>query len=244
LDKELKKQIQEDEFKSALEHAASWAKTHGAEVKVTALVAVVLAAVLGAAGYFRSAQKAEAEQAFAQALETFATPVATTNPAPTTEGKIFASAQEKYTQALTAFDGLARKFASRPEGQRARYFAALCRIELGRSAEAEKALVELGADRRAGALEPALARLALAELYRRGGQTDKAVEGFRQIAQDPGSAVPRDGALMSLASTLEDAKKLAEAQASYRRLYEEFPQSAYAAEARRRAERLATVVEG
>jgi TolA-binding protein len=244
LDKELKKQIKEDEFKSALEHTAEWAKGHGAEVKITALVVAVLAAVLATVGYLRSAQRVEATEAFAAALETFNTPVAATNPAPTDAGKTFPSAQEKFTQALTAFDGLARKFPSRPEGRRARYFAALSRLELGQVAEAEKALVELGADRRSGELEPALARLALAELYRRSGQADKAVEGFRQIAQDPGSAVPRDGALMGLASTLEDAKKLAEAQAAYRRLHEEFPQSVYAAEARRRADRLTTVLEG
>jgi len=244
LDKELKKQIKEDEFKTAVEHATGWARGHSAEVRVTALVAAVLVLVLGAAGYLRSAQRADAEQGFAAALATFATPVAASDPAQPREGKTFATSAEKFTQAAAAFDGLARKFPSQPEGQRARYFAALSRIELGQYAEAQKALEELGADRRAGVLEPALARMALAELHRRAGQTDKAVEGFRQIASDPGSAVPRDGALMSLAGTLEDAKKLAEAQASYRRLYEEFPQSVYAAEARRRADRLTTAVEG
>jgi hypothetical protein len=49
---------------------------------------------------------------------------------------------------------------------------------------------------------------------------------------------------MGLASTLEDARKLAEAQVSYKRLREEFPGSIYAPEARRRAERLSTAVEG
>jgi hypothetical protein len=43
---------------------------------------------------------------------------------------------------------------------------------------------------------------------------------------------------MSLAATLEDANRLAEARASYRRLGEDFPASVYAGEARRRAERL------
>jgi TolA-binding protein len=73
---------------------------------------------------------------------------------------------------------------------------------------------------------------------------DKATEGFRQIFSDPGSAVPREAALMGLAQTLEDARKLAEAQATFRRVAEEFPRSVYAPEARRRAERLESVVEG
>jgi tetratricopeptide (TPR) repeat protein len=239
LDKELKKQIKEDEFKSAIGHALDWSKSHSAEVRITALVAVILAGVLGAVGYFQGAQRREAEQGFADAIETFDAAVG----APGEGVKSFATAQEKYTQAVTAFDGVARRFPSRPEGLRARYFAALARVEIGQGTEAEKALNEIAADRRASALEPALARMALGELYRRSGQTDKAVEAFRQLASDPASPVPRDAALMSMADTLEEAKKLAEARASYRRLYEEFPESVYGPEARRRADRLVTVVE-
>ncbi len=243
MDKELKRQIKEDEFKSAVEHTLEWSRSHSAEVRITALVAVILAGVLGAVGYFQGAQRKEAERGFAEAVETFAASVKTPGEAPAEGGRSFATSLEKYTQAAAAFDGLARKFPSRPEGLRARYFAALSRVEIGQYAEAEKALQEIAADRRSSALEPALARLALGDLYRRSGRTDKAVEAFRQLAADMASALPRDAALMSLAGTLEDAKKLAEARASYRRLYEEFPQSVYAAEARRRADRLASTVE-
>jgi outer membrane protein assembly factor BamD (BamD/ComL family) len=47
--------------------------------------------------------------------------------------------------------------------------------------------------------------------------------------------MPRDYVLMSLASTLETAARTTEAVASYRRVYEEFPDSVYAPEAQRRA---------
>ena len=244
MDKEFKKQIKEDEFKSAVAHALDWSKLHSAEVRITAVVAVIIAVVLGAAGYFQGEKRKEAERGFADTVETFRAPVRAPGDAAAPGGKSFATAQEKYTQAATAFDGLARKFPSRPEGLRARYLAALSRVEIGQYPEAEKALTEIAADRRASALEPAFARLALGDLFRRSGQIDKAVATFRELAADPTSAVPRDAALMSLAGTLEDAKRLAEARASYQRLSEEFPQSVYAAEARRRADRLAPAVEG
>ena len=243
MDKEFKKQIKEDEFKSAVVHAFDWSKLHSAEVRITAAVAVILAVLLGTVVYFQGAKRKEAEQGFAEAIETFSASVGTPSEAPARGAKSFATAQEKYTQAVTAFDGLARKFPTRPEGLRAKYLAALSRVEIGQYTEAEKTLGEIAADRRAGALEPALARLALADLYRRSGQTDKAVAAFRELAADTTSALPRDAALMSLAGTLEDAKRLAEARASYQRLSEEFPQSVYAAEARRRADRLAPAVE-
>jgi TolA-binding protein len=245
LDKELKKQIKADEFKSAVEHTLEWGRSHSAEVRVTALVALVLAGVLGAVGYFQASQRRQAEEGFGEAIATLNLPVLTaTDPSPAPGTPVFTSAKEKHTAAVAAFDGLARKFSSRPEGLRARYLAALSRIEIGQFSEAEQALSEIAVDRRAGALEPALARLALAELYRRSGQVDKATDGFRQIASDPGSAVPRAAALMGLAETLEDARRLPEAQATFRRVFEEFPRSVYASEARRRAERLGSVVEG
>ena len=60
------------------------------------------------------------------------------------------------------------------------------------------------------------------------------------MATNPTANVPRDYALMSAAQTLEDAKRWPEARAAYRQVYEEFPASVFAAEARARAEYLQT----
>ena len=130
--------------------------------------------------------------------------------------------------------------ATRPRaaGLRAKYFAALSRLELGQYAEAEKSLKEIQA--RGAGLEPDLARLALASLYRRSGQVDKAVEAYRAFATNPSASLPRDHALMSAAQTLEDARRFPEAPATYRQLTEEFPASVFASAARARAEYLAT----
>ena len=49
---------------------------------------------------------------------------------------------------------------------------------------------------------------------------------------------------MDMASTLEQARRLDEARAAYRRLADEYPESVYAADARRRADFLATAREG
>ena len=107
------------------------------------------------------------------------------------------------------------------------YFGALSRIELGQYGEAEKSLKEIQA--RGAGLEPDLARLALAEVYRRSGQVDKAVEAYRSFASNPSVSLPRDQALLRAAQTLEDARRFAEARAAYRQLVEEFPASVFAA---------------
>ena len=135
----------------------------------------------------------------------------------------------------TASSGATRLAAA---GLRAQYYAALSPLELGQYAEAEKALKAIQA--RGAGLEPALARLALADVDRRSGRSTRRSRRIRAIADDPSASLPRDHALMSAARTLEDARRFAEARAAYRRLAEEFPASVYAAEARARADYLAT----
>ncbi len=108
-------------------------------------------------------------------------------------GQVFATSEEKYKTAAAAFEGVERRFGSSKTGLRAKYYAALSRVQLGQNAEAEKALKEIQA--LGAGLEPELARLALADLYRRSRQVDKAVEAYRGIATNPTANVPRDYAL-------------------------------------------------
>lgn len=242
MDKELKKQIKEDEFVSGFQHLAAWGGAHRHEVRLTAGIVVLVAVVAGGFGWYTSQRRQEASLAFAEAFEVLGAPVTADQPAgadkPT--GLSFATTEEKYKKAAAAFEGIERRYPSLREGQRARYLAALARLELGDTAAAEVVLKDIASRREAGALEPALARLALAELYRRSGQLDKTIETYRQFAGDTTVPMPRDYALMGLAAAQEDAKKPAEARASYERLLQEFPASVYAAEARRRADFLAS----
>jgi hypothetical protein len=238
LKKELKDQIKQDEFASGLEQAFAWAAAHRDEIRIGAGVAVVLLAAAGAFGYFQAQRAREADRAFVEALTTFEAPVTTDLPpgADRPSGQVFATEEDKYKTAAAAFEGVERRFGSSTTGLRAKYYAALSREELGQYAEAEKALKEIQS--RGAGLEPELARVALAGLYRRTGQVDKAVEAYRGLATNPTANVPRDYALLCAAKTLEDAKRWADARAAYRQVYEDFPASVYAGEARARAEYL------
>lgn len=240
--KELKDQIRQDELTSGLEQAAAWAARHRDELRIGGLVFLVLAGAALAITHVREQRLREGERALRDALTTFESPLASELPpgAERPAGQVFLSAEEKYKTAAAAFEGVARRYPTSTAGVRASYFGALSRLELGQYAEAEKALKEL--QERGAGLEPDLARLALADCYRRSGQVDKAVEAFRSFASNPSASLPRDQALMSAAQTLEDARRFAEARAAYRQLTEEFPASVFAAQARARADYLA--VEG
>jgi tetratricopeptide (TPR) repeat protein len=244
LKRELKKQIKQDELVTGFEQAMAWVRAHWAEVRITIIVLAVVGVAAGALAYFQSHRSQEAERAFAEAYEIFHTPLAKDQPAGAepAPAPAFGSKEEKFKKAAAAFDGVERRFATLPVAARARYYGALCRMELGRHDEAEKALNEAVAGKHD--LEAALGRLALADLYYRRGDVGKAVDAYRQFVSDVSVPFPRDYALMRLGSILEETRKLAEATASYRRLTEEFPTSVYAQEARRRVEYLQTVVQG
>ena len=239
--KELKEQIKQDEITSGLEQAATWAVGHRDELRIGGLVALVLAAAVLAISHVREQRASEADRALRDALTTFEAPVASELP-PGSErtGQVFDSSEEKYKTAAAAFEGVARRYPSSVSGVRAAYYGALSRLELGQYSEAEKALKEIQA--RGAGLEPDLARLALADVYRRSGQVDKAVEAYRSFASNPAASLPRDEALLCAAQTLEDARRFAEARAAYRQLTEEFPASVFAAQAKARIEYLS--VEG
>jgi tetratricopeptide (TPR) repeat protein len=238
LKRELKKQIKQDDFRTGLETAASWITQHQRDVKIlgSVLVVVVLAAVAGSS--WQADRVAKSERAFAEALALYHAPVQGESASPGGAAVVYATPEQKYTAAAAAFDGIERQHGSLPAARRARYYAALCRIELGQLDEAEKGLSGLteGADRQS--LEPEMARLALAALEERRGRVDEAVAAYQRLVDDEGGVVPRDHALLRLSETLERADRSDEAIRSYRRLYEQFPTSVYAAEAQRRVEYL------
>jgi tetratricopeptide (TPR) repeat protein len=240
VDRELKRSIKEDEFASGLEKIAAWAGARRDELRIALGVIIVLGAAAGAALYFQGQRAREAERALQEAMDVFEAPVATEIPpgAEKPTGTIYTTADDKWKSAAAAFEGVVRRYGSRPEAERARYYAAICRGRLKQWDEAEKGLKALADIRGSHTLEPTLARVALADLYRQRGDVEKAVEAYRSFASDPSVAFPRDYALMSLGSVLEDANRLAEARATYKRLTEDFPGSVYAAEARQRADRL------
>jgi hypothetical protein len=132
LKKELRDQIKQDEFKSGIEEALAWLNAHRDEVRIGAGVVLVVLAAVGALGYFQGQRAREADRAFRDALTTFEAPVAA-DVAPGAErpsGQVFATTDDKYKTAAAAFEGVERRFASSTTGLRAKYYAALSRIEL------------------------------------------------------------------------------------------------------------------
>jgi tetratricopeptide (TPR) repeat protein len=246
LKREHRKEIKQDEFATWLEETYGWVTSHRDELRIGVGLGVVLLAAFGALGYFRGQRAHEAQRAFQDAMAAFEAPVATEQApgADRPSGQVFATAEDKYKTAAAAFEGVARRYGALDLALRAKYYGALCRLRLGQYAEAERALKDLLERDGQPHLMSDLTRMALAELYRRSGQTDKAVETYRRVISDPDTTLPRDYALRCLAEALDDARRFGEARAAYQELLREYPGSVYAAEARTRADYLETAGQG
>jgi tetratricopeptide (TPR) repeat protein len=233
--RELKRQIKQDEFRTGLAKALEWLRLHSREVQMTTLAVVVLVGAGLIVQNFRARQDAAAQVGFAKALDTYHAPVKSELPAGAEPPAVtFDSREEKYRKALSEFEAV-EKSASGEMRQRARYYTALARMELGDLPPAEKTLTEMAARKDQDTLVPSLARLALADLHRRNGQAQKAVDAYRHMLDDPSFLLPRDHVLRELAASQEETNNLKDARASYERLFQEYPGSVYAAEARQRA---------
>ena len=80
------------------------------------------------------------------------------------------------------------------------------------------------------------ARLGLADAQAAQGKFDQAIEIYRTLSTDTKSTLPVDGVLMSLGRTYARAGRHEEAVRAFSRIVDEFPQSPYAADARRERE--------
>ena len=240
MDRELKRQIKQDDLVSGVEQASSWLKQNQERARLWGLVALVVVGGGLAFQTFSANRRAQSPEALGEALDVLERPVAAEQAAgaPLPPGvPSFATTREKQTKAVALLDGVAARYSSLPAGKQAAYLAAVGRIEMGELDAARKALTALAAER-GDRLASSQARLSLAELEARSGQVDKAVQALRELAEDPDAGLPRDYALLRLGLTLEQAQRGAEAAEAFRRLARDFPGSGYVAEAERRAEYL------
>lgn len=237
MDKELRKELHRDELGEALTEARS-ALTRS-EVMKPALTVVALFLVLFGLYYGQRFRAANAESAFARATEAYHAPVgAAASVAPGAE--TFPTESAKLQKAKTLFDEVAKSYGSLPAGRRARYYSLLCLAGLGQIKEAEAGLKELAALKDPGALEPAMARLRIAELVLLDGRAREAADYYKKLIDDPAAGLPKDRLIFGLAESLEAAGQALEARRAYTDLVNRHPQSPYAEDARQKMEALAT----
>ena len=152
-------------------------------------------------------------------------------------GLTFPTERERAQAAVTKFKAAADAYPSTDAGMFARYQEASLQLSLGNSADAIKTYQTL-VERAGDSLYGQTARLGLAEAYARSGQYEQAITAYKELAQRKDGQLPVDGILIQLGRTYRDAGKVGDAQQTFNRIVEEFPDSPFNADAKRELEAL------
>ena len=200
------------------------------------LILVAVVATLGI-GYFawRERVQGKASTLLADAV---AVKDARIGPPGTAEqGLRFNNERERAQAALTKFKVAADAYPATDAGLYARFQEAGTYMALGNPAQAAAAYQQV-IDKAGSAIYGQTARLGLAEAQSAQGQYDQAINAFKELAQRKDGPLPVDGILMQLGRTYLEAGKRSDAQQTFNRLVEEFPDSPYSGDARKELENL------
>ena len=183
-----RKQLKEDRFRKEVGHSVEYVASHRNQFIVwIAIVIVLLVVGLGYQQYEQS-QSTAARHRLHEAINMFHGRVDTEERL----GELtFPTSITKYNETSEALESITTDFAGRGEAHAARYYLALLDIGREEHAEARTRLESLVADAPEGEVG-ALARLALADLYAREEQDDKARAHYRHLIAQPTRLVPKE----------------------------------------------------
>src|SRR4029453_1347136 len=204
---------------------------------------ILVLAILLAGGYAwgRQSRNGKANTLLAAALTVEEAPViaptapAPGSPIPVQQPGTYATEQAKLEAALPPLMKAADAYPNTDAGVAARYHAAGVLASLGRYAEAEQRYQEV-VDKAGSRVYGRTAKLGLADVQVLQGKYDSAIKIYQEATTDPKSQLPLDGVLMQLGRAYMKAGKKNEAAHAFTRVVEEFPQSVYAADARKEME--------
>jgi TolA-binding protein len=233
--------LKENEFARTVAQARDVMETRGSQIAKVVLGLLVLALAVVAFNWWRGQREAGANESLASALATYEMPVvppappAPGSPPPLPQPGTFQSEQERLNASLPKFLETANAHPDTAAGVTARFHAASILAALGKPAEAEQRYQEV-IDKAGSSIYSRTARLGLAEAQVAQGKYDSAIAIYTELSRDASSTLPLDSVLLHLGRAYAKAGKKEEAVRSFTRVVDEFPQSAYAADARRELE--------
>ena len=224
---ETRHRLKEDKFSRATIGAAEatvhWSEEHKSKLIIGAVaVAVVLVATFGG-WYYLNQQDQKASMLLNQAVRIMDTQLRPAGAPAEPDIPSFASAKERTTATHKQFQAIVDQYPHTRTAEFARYFLGLTSSQLGDNAAAERDLKAVAETHNEDLA--ALAKLALATVYRDTNRTKDAIDLYNQLIAKPTRSVGKAMAQVELADTYASTHQPAEAKRVYEQIQKENPAS-------------------
>jgi predicted negative regulator of RcsB-dependent stress response len=233
--------LKENDFALTVANVSESVAAHRKNV-LLGIVVLLVAAALGGGYWFWQRQQNEKASALLAAARVVASAQVAALPtlnSPAVGAGTFATEKARDEAAVKKFQEAAAAYPNTQSGIVARYQAASLLAELGKVSEAEQTYTEV-VRLDGNGLHGRMARLGVAALQLRAGKVDPAIQTLQELSQRTDTDLPIDGVLMQLGDAYRRAGRTPEAIRAYTRVVDEFPESAYAADARTEIDELKT----
>jgi TolA-binding protein len=216
---------EQDEITTSIQSFTEIVVARKKEVTIgVAALAVVLIVIFGWR-YYSSTRTANAETQLSQAINIY------------NDTANIKSDKERYEKTIVEAQKTYDQYGSLTAGIIALYYKALSEEGLGDTAKATQTLQEVA--QRGDASVKGVAQFALGSIYKKHGDSQKAIELYKQL-YDSG-AYSKAAAAYELATTYEDSKQVDQAKNFYQKVVSEFPDSPFRQNADEALKRLGVV---
>ena len=219
-----RRQLKQDKFAEAAQGAVHWTTEHRSNIIWAVIIVLVAAGATIGFLAWNSHQTEKANLAFNNAVRTYSAPLRPPGTPANENMQSFTSLAERNQAAQKQFKAVADQFPHTKPGKLARYMAATAALQAGDST-AEQQLKDVAESGDANVA--AMAKLALANIYRSSNRQAEAVKIYKDLSDHPTDTVPKTRAQLEMASMYE-ATDPREAASIYQQIQKDNPQSAAA----------------
>lgn len=230
-----RKELKQDKVRETFEHGAEALLSHTRMATVGLLIVIFVAAGYLGWKVYSERQTSQAQVALDEAMKTYNAPLNVPGQ-PTLPGETtYADLTQRSQDALNKFNAVAAQYPHTNPGKLARYYAALCLMDLDKLNQAMEDLKKLnaGSDKELSALS----QYQMALINERNGNKDEAIKILRNLSTSGSVLVPKPLVMLELASVMSQTDPK-QATGIYEQLKKDYPNTAVADQADRGLELL------
>lgn len=233
-----RKEMKRDELATAMGRGMEYAESHARTFLIGLGVVALLAVLFLVARVFLGGRSEEASEALSRALKVYQAPIEATGAKPDDpKNPTFADPEARRTRARQLFEEVRNDYGMSNAADVAGLYLAQIAAEEGKLGQARELWTEFVDDNPDNILAGE-ARVNLIHLDRQEKKGEELATRLKALLEEEEPGLPKDVILFELATTQEELGRKQEALQSWRRITEEYPESAYRTEAQEKVNAL------